>query len=411
MLRRRRQALAAAVAHRSRQRCPTTKKAGATTAASRKARRSTRTATRSSTTCPRVGTPPRTTASAGGGCSKRWSSGSRRGATKSASIRAHFLHAQFGVQTMAEYRHSGSAATRPTIDDKNETGTWALDTLGEDETIARLATGIKRFKLPDEHNFIKLYQQVVDDRADDGSRRRLRCALRSLAEIFREPPAISARGRVLAAGRSSAPAATCGTHYQQRLDQIVGNWGQFEGVMTQPAGRGATVDFRFRNGKQVEFDGPRDQRPQAARRREGVSRSRTRSSSTGSRSTSRKSAIGSCRRTRRSTSAPKSPSGTLDLEPRDKHFDRRITVTTPLQKAGAYLVTAKVDGRQHVEDRRLGRRHGDRPQADAGQGVLLRRRRRHRRADRQGERRVLRLPAAARRRQQLSGRHQELRAS
>ena len=32
----------------------------------------------------------------------------------------------------------------------------------------------------------------------------------------------------------------------------------------------------------------------------------------------------------------------LDLEPRDKHFDKRITVTTPLQKAGAYLVTAKV---------------------------------------------------------------------
>ncbi len=35
---------------------------------------------------------------------------------------------------------------------------------------------------------------------------------------------------------------------------------------------------------------------------------------------------------------------TLDLEPRDNHFDRRVTVTTPLQKAGAYLVTAKMEG-------------------------------------------------------------------
>ena len=43
----------------------------------------------------------------------------------------------------------------------DKTGIWALDTLGEDETIARLATGIKRFKLPDEHNFIKLYQQML----------------------------------------------------------------------------------------------------------------------------------------------------------------------------------------------------------------------------------------------------------
>ncbi len=99
----------------------------------------------------------------------------------------------------------------------------------------------------------------------------------------------------------------------------------------------------------------------------------------------------------------------LDLEPRDKHFDRRITVTTPLQKAGAYLVTAKVADGNTSQDRPLARRHGDRPQADAGQVVLLRGRRRHRRADRQGQRRVLRLPAAAHRRQQLSGRHQELR--
>ena len=32
----------------------------------------------------------------------------------------------------------------------------------------------------------------------------------------------------------------------------------------------------------------------------------------------------------------------LELQPREKHFDKRITVTTPLQKAGAYLVTANV---------------------------------------------------------------------
>ena len=54
-----------------------------------------------------------------------------------------------------------------------------------------------------------------------------------------------------------------------RLDQIVGNWGQFEAVTSQPAGSGATVEFRFRNGKPVEF-GPRDQGPQAAGRREGL---------------------------------------------------------------------------------------------------------------------------------------------
>src|SRR4029077_3123389 len=41
--------------------------------------------------------------------------------------------------------------------------------------------------------------------------------------------------------------------FKLRLEQIVGNWGQFESVMSQPAGRGATVEFRFRNAKRVEF--------------------------------------------------------------------------------------------------------------------------------------------------------------
>ena len=49
--------------------------------------------------------------------------------------------------------------------------------------------------------------------------------------------------------------------YEQQLDQIVGNWGQFETVMTQPAGRGATVDFRFRNAKHVEFTPTRSTSP------------------------------------------------------------------------------------------------------------------------------------------------------
>ncbi len=53
----------------------------------------------------------------------------------------------------------------------------------------------------------------------------------------------------------------------------------------------------------------------------------------------------------------------LDLEPRENHFDKRITVTTPLQKAGAYLRHGQDGRRQHQQDRPLGRRHGDRPQA------------------------------------------------
>ncbi len=33
----------------------------------------------------------------------------------------------------------------------------------------------------------------------------------------------------------------------------------------------------------------------------------------------------------------------LDLEPLPRHFDKQVTVTTPLQKAGEYLLTARMD--------------------------------------------------------------------
>ena len=82
-----------------------------------------------------------------------------------------------------------------------------------------------------------------------------------------------------------------------------------------------------------------------------------------------------------------------DLEPRPEHFDKRVTVATPLQKAGAYLVDGQDGRRQHQLHRPLGRRHGDRQEAAGRQDLLLRGRRRHRQAVAEGQRRVLRLAA------------------
>ena len=60
------------------------------------------------------------------------------------------------------------------------TGPYALDTLKDDETIAWLASGIKRFKLPDEFNPIKIYQAIAENpKTGQGE-----LALNSLASIF-----------------------------------------------------------------------------------------------------------------------------------------------------------------------------------------------------------------------------------
>ncbi len=98
-------------------------------------------------------------------------------------------------------------------------------------------------------------------------------------------------------------------------------------------------------------------------------------------------------RTSSSTSARRSPRGSWRSSRGENHFDKRVTVTTPLQKAGAYLRHRQDGRRQHQPHHPLGRRHGDRQEAARRQDLLLRGRRRHRQAGRQGQRRVLRLAA------------------
>ncbi|HZY90756.1 MAG TPA: hypothetical protein VFE78_38385, partial [Gemmataceae bacterium] len=58
---------------------------------------------------------------------------------------ANFLHGQFGAQTLAS---GGRHFPAEDEDKKDKSGTYALHTLTDDETVARLATGVKRFKLP-----------------------------------------------------------------------------------------------------------------------------------------------------------------------------------------------------------------------------------------------------------------------
>jgi uncharacterized protein YfaS (alpha-2-macroglobulin family) len=252
--------------------------------------------------------------------------------------RAQFLHSQFGVQTMAEYR---ILLAREASDDAGDRPqTWALDTLGEDETIARLATGIKRFKLPDEHNFIKLYQLVVDDAQADARDYRIQNSAVALAHIFQDrrqyPRAAHYWREAIKRAESDVRKS-----YEDQLQQIVGNWGQFEGVATQPAGRGATFEFRFRNAKSVEFTANEisvrklldDVKAYLKSNPKQLDWQKINISEIGYRlvNENQKQYVGA-----------EVARWTLPLEPREKHFDKRMTVTSPLQKASAYLVTAKV---------------------------------------------------------------------
>jgi uncharacterized protein YfaS (alpha-2-macroglobulin family) len=242
---------------------------------------------------------------------------------------ADFLHGQFGVQTLG-------GDFRPRSDDRQpeeEAGIYALHTLGEDETIARLATGVKRFKLPDEFNYIRLYRQV----AAEGNGELPLDAWSRLAQVFenrRQYPKAADCWRECTK-RSSEE------RYRRRLEQIEGNWGRFERTVDQAAGRGAEVEYRFRNGRRVELVAHEihvqklldDVKAYLKSRPGQLDWRKLQISELGYQliEGDQTAYVG------RQVAA-----WTLDLQPRENHFDRRITITTPLQKAGAYLLTAKM---------------------------------------------------------------------
>jgi len=244
---------------------------------------------------------------------------------------ATFLHQQFGVQTMAWLR-GGSGSD----DDKNESGPFAVQTLGDDETIAKLATGVKRIKLDDEFNPLKLFRQIAERSKDDHAKG----SADQVAQIYedrRQYPKAAEAWKVALAKFGNED------HRQARLDQVVKNWGRFENMQVAVPGKGATVDFRFRNAKQVSFEAVSikvdklldDVKAYLKSSPADLDWNKFNIQDVGYRIVTNNEAkyVGETVATWK-----------LDLTPKPEHLDSVVKVTTPLQKAGAYLLRAKLDG-------------------------------------------------------------------
>ncbi len=244
---------------------------------------------------------------------------------------AGFLYGQFGVQTVRSYQ----PLFRSSGDDDDESGPYAVHTLEENETIARLATGVKRFTLPDEFNFLEIYRDVAKLKSGYGQQ-----ALEQLAQIFenrRQYPKAAEiwRDTIERFGPGNR------NYRRDRLQQIVGNWGRFESSTVQPARTGATVDFRFRNGESVSFEAHRiridtlleDVKSYLKSNPQRLDWENLNIENIGHRLVVQG---------QRKYLADRVANWTVDLQPRENHFDRIETITTPLQQAGAYLLVANM---------------------------------------------------------------------
>lgn len=260
----------------------------------------------------------------------------------SAAVRADevfmtFLVREFDVQTMASYWRA------PEDEEGRQDGILSLHTLKEHETVARLATGVKRFMLPEEFSYVGLAGRIFRNGVDRG---RAAQVVETYASMYRnrrqhEKAAAVYREALERLGKETGDDLK--QIWQSQLDQIVKPWGRFDGSSVQVPGVGAKLGYVFRNGSKAVMTARRvkfrellaETKEWLKGNPESMDWERTDIGSIGYRI---------AQKNMEKFLGEEVAKWELGLEARAGHWDRRMDVTTPLQTAGAYFVEAALEG-------------------------------------------------------------------
>ncbi len=273
---------------------------------------------------------------------------------------ASFLNSLFSVETLLDpaltmhYAFKNMERSKD-IDKASETaeaenvadelsGMLAVHTLGENETIAKIASGIKRFELPDDLNPIRLFQQVAA--ANQSSSQP---AHNALVHIF-----LTRRQYSKAASLLEEHIKRYGDphkHEQQRLDDIVKPRGTFDPVPAQPAGKPPRLTFLYRNAKKAEFTARPVKLEELIRAIKNAYRN------------------GQIAFEGKPNNFPPNPelpmelftkleadryleppvaTWSMDLELREDHWDKQVNTSVPIEKGGLYLIECRLNGDEHL---------------------------------------------------------------
>ena len=234
---------------------------------------------------------------------------------------AGFLRTHLGVGTIGNMNWgSGSDDISDDI--------LSLRTLQDNETIAKLATGIRRFELPDDLNFIAMYQ-------DEGGNPDF------VSQIYLDRQQYTKAAELLSKATNRG---RNGGRLADRYQQIVGNLGALQPFESAAAGQKAKLNYRFRNGKRVQFKAQRvdvnelieDYKDAVTGRQPDVI---SPAGNIGWFLVNEQAGKVTGAKYLKETTAEWS----VDLKPRAGHFDKTETIETPLDAAGVYLVTARMD--------------------------------------------------------------------
>jgi uncharacterized protein YfaS (alpha-2-macroglobulin family) len=250
-------------------------------------------------------------------------------------FKADLAKAWFSVQTIAGY---GFRFDTSDENSARQDGIATLQTLKDDETVAKLATGPKRFKLPAEWAFLPLLRSLAEDVEVQDAGRFL--AWISIADELRDRRRYPDAAEALKQAITQTQDGDTKKHAQAQLDQITGNWGRFEPQATMPAGTEAKLQLVFRNAKKISLSARKVDVTKLLADTEAYLRSEPQEQE---RQQTNVAAVGQRLLEKDGDKYLGRPVAewSQDLEPRANHWDKRVVVPTPLKDAGAYLVEAK----------------------------------------------------------------------
>lgn len=265
----------------------------------------------------------------------------------------HLLKGYFGVQTVTESPNYDPTAR--VYDDSSETTKAILDSvdqLPKTQSIAVLDGGVQRIELPEEHNFIERLERIS---RDVRYRSHATLALEELAEIYENRRQYDRAAHfwkllVQLSGGSSVKDngsdeddVVSKSWEEERLYQIVNSWGRFEDVHPVQVGEPLNLAYWYRNGRQANFTAHRvdvtalvaDLRAYLRSDPFPIDPSRISVSKLG---------LNIVREGGDRYLKEKVSEWSQVLNPSEKHWDQRVEVPVPIDKPGAYLVEAKIDG-------------------------------------------------------------------
>ncbi len=253
---------------------------------------------------------------------------------------AQWLQSQFSVDTLAQERWFLQKVSTTEV----QAGILAIHTLSDDETLARIASGIHRFELPKEHNPIRILEDVFRGSMSESAAN----AGKMLADAYLNRRQYEKAAAILRESIDRFGPGP-GDFRVNALHDIIQPRGAFDPGDSQPAGQGAKLSMVFRNAKSADFVAKQIDLEAFIQDVKNFYKKSERGQ--------QEEFLADKYMTYPPPIEPleqlftdlkveryakvEAAKWTLPLEPRPGHWDRRIEVSTPLQKAGLYLVTCE----------------------------------------------------------------------